>query len=243
MIPNRKSAISHINKHGVLLVYPVKNKLEIPSLWSCFYPRTKMRWEWTDDGDDKVAFIWHLRAELSDSKKVVYTKWFGGRATFISFSLFTALLSFVSQSDDPKGGLGEEARSILSVLEDDSPLPTKILRLECGLEGKYNEAKFNKGMRQLWAKLLIVGYGEVEEGGFPSLATGASKLLFEELWDESLKITIEERDKTIAKFIPANSPFTRHLSRWRDSQNKSLSYIATQSVKSISCMTINSEVK
>ncbi len=192
MIPNKKSAVSFINNKGMALVYPLKDKPEIPSLWSCFYPKSKMRWEWSEDGDDRVALIWHLRAELSNSKKVVYTKWFRGRATFISFPLFTALISRISKSANSQAELGADALTILRVLEEDSPLPMKLLRLESGLEGKHNGSPFNKGMRELWAKLLIVGFGEVAEGGFPSLAVGASKLLFEELWDKSLTLSKDE---------------------------------------------------
>ena len=214
MIPNKKSAISFINQHGALLAYPVKNKDNVPSIWKCFFPKTPMRWEWSEDGDDRVALIWHLRAELSNSNKVVYTKWFSGRATFISFKLFTALLKHVSSLENPLKNLSPEALNVYRVLEDDSPLPTKILRLESSLEGKSNEGKFNKAQRELWARLLIVGYGEVEEGGFPSLAVGASKLLFEELWDNSLLMSESEQNAIIDKFLPEGSAFHSHYTKW-----------------------------
>jgi hypothetical protein len=40
-------------------------------------------------------------------------------------------------------------------------------------------------MRPLWERMLVVGAGEAEEGGFPSLTVGATELLFEPLWTAS----------------------------------------------------------
>src|SRR5262245_39894917 len=90
----KKSAAIHaIQRHGMLLVFPIDNAREPKSLWSVFYPRAKMRWEWDENGDDRVSRLWHLREELSRSGRVVYGKWFRGRATFFSRDLFRALLS------------------------------------------------------------------------------------------------------------------------------------------------------
>src|SRR4051812_27586425 len=94
----KKKSIGAINKRGCLLVYPVNNKREPLSLWSELHPRTRMRWEWDDDGDSKVADLWHLREQLSRSREVVYSKWYQGRATLFSFECFVALLSFLRGS-------------------------------------------------------------------------------------------------------------------------------------------------
>ena len=92
---NQKSAISKINKKGVLLVFPINNKPEsvsLPSLWSEFFPKTKMKWEWDEKGDNYVFELWSLMKHLSASGEVVYSKWYQGRATFFSKELFTAML-------------------------------------------------------------------------------------------------------------------------------------------------------
>jgi hypothetical protein len=44
-----RSAISKVNQRGMLLVYPINNKKEPSSLWSEFYPRSEMRWEWDEN--------------------------------------------------------------------------------------------------------------------------------------------------------------------------------------------------
>ncbi len=208
-----RSAIKEINKHGALLVFPIKNKSEPLSLWKCFYPRSPMRWEWDEKGDNRVSTLWHLREELSRSRKVVYTKWYQGRATLFSFPVFTAILSEVSTRSLVTQGLSEEAQNIYRVLEEDSPLPTKELRALSELEGELNSSAFNKALRELWSRLLIVGFGEVEEGGFPSLAVGSTRVLFEELWDESLSLGDDERRVRLGKLLGVDSPFLKYYQR------------------------------
>ena len=72
----KREAIRSINKHGICLVYPLKGKDPLPSLWSDFFPRSNMDWAWDDDADERVNDLWILMKELSTSRKVVYSKWF-----------------------------------------------------------------------------------------------------------------------------------------------------------------------
>src|SRR5271167_90429 len=104
---SRKSAVSAINTAGALLVFPLDNRKEPASIWSHFFPRTPMRWEWDESGDNRVGDLWHLRSELSTTRKVVYTKWFRGRATYFSKELFTLLLR-VLNTESPETGLSQE---------------------------------------------------------------------------------------------------------------------------------------
>ncbi|MEZ4816204.1 MAG: hypothetical protein R3A80_13540 [Bdellovibrionota bacterium] len=183
---NKRSAISAINRHGILLVYPMKNKSDVLSLWSVFYPDEEMLWEWTDDGDDRVANLWHLRMKLSESTQVVYAKYFQGRATFFSREVFVALLCLMKTSEFKKKKLTHESKKIMQLLDQNSPISTKRIKKETDLKGKFFEATYMRALKVLWAKLLIVGFGEVDDGAFPSLAVGSSELLFEDLWKEAL---------------------------------------------------------
>lgn len=204
---NQKSAIAAINEMGVLLVFPMNNAKEPASLWSYFYPRSEMVWEWDEGGDDRVAKLWHLREQLSSSGKVVYTKWFQGRATFISKKLFTALLSFQVNTEDYRHGLSAEARELLSILEIESPISTKTLKKMSGLTGKQNESKYERVLKELWSRLLIVAYGEVDEGAFPSLAIGATRSIFEELWVEAQKLSSKEAFQIVNTYLAPRSKF------------------------------------
>ena len=123
---NQKSAVKKINDCGALLVFPINNNKVPASLWSEFYPRTKMRWEWDDGGDNKVGDLWFLMKKLSDSRLVVYSKWYQGRATFFSRELFTALLKN-TKPDYTGMTLSPVAKQLYECLEEDSPLSTARL--------------------------------------------------------------------------------------------------------------------
>lgn len=206
-----KSAVAKINRNGALLVYPVKNAAEPRSLWSEFFPKKEMRWEWTDDGDDGVAEMWHLMKRLSDSREVVYTKWYQGRATFFSRDLFTAMLRVRRKA--PDSGLCRDARKILNALEFESPLSTKELKRVTDLQGRFNEGDYSRAMKELFQRLLIVAFGEVDDGAFPSLAVGATKLLYEDLWMADL--SLDEAGLRIERHLPAGSRFRNFFERTR----------------------------
>ncbi len=66
-------------------------------------------------------------------------------------------------------------------------------------------------MSELWMRLLIVGYGERDDGAFPPLLVGASQLLFEDLWAESIMgVPKEGRDRVEAR-VPSASPFLKQF--------------------------------
>jgi hypothetical protein len=209
------NAVKYVDKHGVLLLFPIGNRPEPLSLWHCFFPGDEMRWEWSEDGDDRVALMWHLRAPLSQRDDVVYTKWYQGRATCLSLEAFRTLAAYIAPCAIEKLGLSFEARDVLEILEADSPLPTKRLRHDAGLEGKERQPVFDSVMRELWARLLIVGSGEVEEGGFPSLAVGASRLLYEDTWEEAREMSPEQREANVQRIFRVNPSLSRCFDRFQ----------------------------
>lgn len=213
---SRIQAIKRIEKHGLLLVYPVNNRAEPRSLWSEFFPDSEMRWEWDSAGDDRVAALWHLKTELSGSGQVVYAKWYRGRATFFSKSFFVDLLSDLGGASLDPRQLSAEARKILETLESDSPLSTKDLKLATDLRGKFFATTYERALRELWRRLLIVGFGEFEDGAFPSLAIGATRHLFEELWREALETDPATARGRVNDRFPAGSPVQKFLRQLRN---------------------------
>jgi hypothetical protein len=192
---NLNKACEAINKHGMLLVFPINNQKEPRSLWHEFYPRSEMRWVWDEDGDDRVMKMWFTMKKLSVDKRVVYSKWYQGRATFFSREVFTALRSYLSPDRE---NLSRQAQELLEILESDSPLSTKQLKKMSELQGKDNASIYNRAMKTLFEQLWIVGFGEVDDGAFPSLAVGATSLLYEDLYltdlskDQALKILMNK---------------------------------------------------
>ncbi|MES2855792.1 MAG: hypothetical protein V4692_08010 [Bdellovibrionota bacterium] len=210
---NLQTAIKHVNKRGMLLVFPQDNKKEPASLWYEFFPRTKMRWEWDESGDNRVGELWHLRERLSLSRKVIYAKWFRGRATLMAFDVFKAMLR-VSNPDLPQiDGLSFQAKEILDLLEEDSPLSTKQLKKMTGLQGKSFESTYQRALKELWDRCLIVAFGEVDEGAFPSLAIGATKTLFEDLYRDACSMEVEEGERILSDRLEVGSSFERYWQR------------------------------
>ena len=212
MIVKLKSAVSFINTRGALLVFPINNKKEPASLWSEFFPKSKMRWEWDSDGDDRVSDLWALMKKLSDSREVVYTKWYQGRATFFSRELFTAILRLSLENfETPK--LSPVAKNILDVLESDSPLSTKQLKQLTELRGKDNERFYNRGMKELFSQFLIVAFGEVDDGAFPSLAVGATSSLYEDLVNDARQLSGSKAQAIVNHYLPQQNLFRKQLDK------------------------------
>lgn len=210
--PDLASATLAVEQHGALLVYPVANRPDPRSLWSVFFPRTPMRWDWDETGDDRVVSLWRLREELARSHEVVYTKWLAGRATFFARDLFVAMLATYRATGALRRGLEPDARDVLAALESDSPQGTKRLRASAGLTGRVFQSAYARATRELFERLLIVGYGEVDEGAFPSLALAATRTLFEDLWEAAGELDPGAAERTIAARLPGGA-FTRQHRR------------------------------
>ena len=199
----RAKAVAAIKKRGALLVYPINNRKEPRSIWSELFPRTKMRWEWDDEGDSKVADLWHLREQLSRSRQVVYSKWYQGRATFFANDVFTHLVALFSGPVE----MGIESRLALEVLEADSPLSTKQLKAACELEGRLLEPTYNRALKPLWQRMKIVAFGEFEDSSFPSLGIAATRTIFEELYNEAANISREQAYSFLEGRLGVENPF------------------------------------
>ncbi len=201
----RKKAIQAINSRGCLLVYPLANRREPRSVWSELWPRSRMRWEWDTGGDDRVSQLWFLREQLSRSREVVYAKWFQNRATLFSFEVFVHLLAYL-RSDHAAQAMSPASRNILELLLADSPLSTKQLKAAAEFEGRLLEPSYNRAMKPLWQHLLVVGFGEFQDSSFPSLGIGASQLLFEEHWAESVTISPLKAEKFLRHKLGETNP-------------------------------------
>jgi len=211
---NQHAALTAVEEHGILLVYPITNRSQPNSLWHVLYPRSEMRWAWDQGADGRVVHLWHLRERLASSRAAVYAKWFRGRAVFLSRPLFVAMLAAArTPSRDALHALSRESLELLSLLEDDSPQSSKTLRREAGLTGRHNEAVWTRALRALWERLLIVGTGEVEDGAFPSLAIGSTRLIFEELWDEAQAGPNDAQRALLSRAFPPDSAFGKHWHR------------------------------
>lgn len=204
--------IAAINERGCLLVYPLENRKEPASLWSELYPRTKMRWEWDQDGDNRVAELWVLREELSRSEEVVYAKWFRNRATFFSKEVFVHLLAWLGSSQG-RVNLPRSSQEALDSFLQDSPQSTKIIKENLGWQGKMMESHYNRAMKPLWNYLFLVGYGEVQDSSFPSLNMAATQNLFEDLWLKSQELDAASAESFLRKKLGPDNLFFKYAQK------------------------------
>lgn len=207
---SQSKAIKAINRDGLILVFPIDNKKDPHSLWYELHPKTKMRWEWDESGDNRVAELWHLRGELSTTKKVVYTKWYRQRATYFSLDLFRACLRLQKEKEFL---MSRESRDILDALRSDSPLSTKQLKEAVNLQGRMLESLYNRSMKPLWDRFQIVAFGEFEDSSFPSLGIGATQTLFEDLWWEAEELSLDKAQATLDKHMPQGSLWRKYWDR------------------------------
>jgi hypothetical protein len=97
------------------------------------------------------------------------------------------------------------------LLEESSPQSTKVVRREAGLRGKQGERVWQRSLNELWAALLLVGTGEVDDGAFPSLEIGATRLIFEELWDEAAAMDREKAVSDVTARLEQEPVFLRYF--------------------------------
>ena len=81
------------------------------------------------------------------------------------------------------------------------------------LQGRDNEPLYTKATKELFQRFLIVAYGEVADGAFPSLAMGATRLLYEDLWTEAQQLSESEAMLIIDRFMPVGSSFRKHFEK------------------------------
>lgn len=205
----RQKIIKAIEDNGCLLVYPLDNRKEPKSIWSCLYPRTAMRWEWDESGDNRVGELWVLRTQLSESRDVVYAKWYRNRATFFSKEVFINLVAYLGSSLG-QVSLTRDSQEALDLLLTDSPQSTPTLKENLGLRGKFLEGQYNRTLKPLWNYLFLVGFGETEDSSYPSLNIGASASLFEELWVESRALPAEEAEAFLRQKLGEGNLFFKY---------------------------------
>lgn len=172
-----------------------------------------MIWDWNEDSDHRVGDMWQMMKRLSVCREVVYSKWYRGRATFFSHELFTALLCVRGTHQMKRHELSDTARILFEVLENNSPLSTKQLKMLTDLQGRANEGTYSRAMTELFTRLLIVGFGEVDDGAFPSLAVGATELIYEELWRAGAQLSPSKARSTVDRLLPTGSHFRRHFEK------------------------------
>ena len=108
-------------------------------------------------------------------------------------------------------------RLILEAVDVDSPLSTRQVKEACELQGRLNEPQFNKTTKYLWQNLCLIAFGEINDSSFPSLGYASPKILFEDLWVESQKISVAEAEKEIFRLLKSQPEVLKWLGKIKKS--------------------------
>jgi hypothetical protein len=76
-------------------------------------------------------------------------------------------------------------------------------------QGKFWESTYQKALKELWERLLIVGWGEKDDGAFPSLNMASTKLFFEDLWKDATLMTNLEAEEFVLEQIKSSPTMLR----------------------------------
>ncbi len=68
-------------------------------------------------------------------------------------------------------------------------------------------------MKELFQNFQIVGYGEVDDGAFPSLAVGATSNLYEDLCQAANDMSVEQARKIVDGAMPMGSSLRKFYDR------------------------------
>lgn len=208
-----EKSIEKINQKKLLLVFPITNKQDPPSLWFQLFPRVPMDWNWSEDGDNRVVQMWQLMKTLSDCRRVIYSKWYQNRATFFSNDFFTHMLAYQKHTLHSHIEWTSTEKLLLEILRNNSPMSTKELKAESGLKGKLFEAEYTRSLKKLFLHQYIVAYGEVEDGAFPSLAIGATETLYEEEWLAADAISLKDCELEMRRVAKSSAAFQNYFKK------------------------------
>lgn len=79
------------------------------------------------------------------------------------------------------------------------------------LQGKENERAYEKAIHELWSRMLVVAFGEIEDSSFPSLAVGATRVIFEDLWTEAFRKDPEDAGRLVEGALTKDNLFFKHF--------------------------------
>ena len=154
-VQTQDEALRFLNEAGLCLLFSARD-IELPSLWGalCGGDRPVPR----HHNDRELGLAWRWKDTLPVERAVLYGKHLRKKPVFISLELapfFYALSPNYGDlyqdylEDYRDGRLSIEAKSVYEVLLERGALPTSRLRLDAGLGGSSNAARFDRALAEL----------------------------------------------------------------------------------------------
>jgi len=161
-VTSETEALSFLNDVGLSLLFSDRT-IELPTLWGAICGRDRQVPVAHDDYE--LGLAWNWKDTLPIAGKVLYGKFLRKKPAFIALDLAPYFYALSPNYGDPTadylddyrdGRLPVESKQVYETLLEHGALPTSRLRLDAGLGGKGNAARFDRALADLQMDLRIV---------------------------------------------------------------------------------------
>jgi hypothetical protein len=161
-VTTEAQALSFLNDVGLCLLFSDRT-IELPTLWGaiCGYDRSVP----VAHDDHDLGLAWSWKDTLPVAGKVLYGKFLRKKPAFIALDLAPYFYALSPNYGDPAadyledyrdGRLPVESKQVYEALLEHGALPTSRLRLDAGLGGQGNAARFDRALADLQMDMRIV---------------------------------------------------------------------------------------
>jgi len=141
MIHTEAEALSFIQKHGFVTLFPVRGII-FPSLYGSTAGESK---------EEKFQKAWNCADNLAQQKRIYYGKLVQGQVTLISLEIFP----YIYKLQHSRKEIGETAKKMLDLLRRQGATSTTSLRKQLNLMGRDRKNIFTKALNQLQLDFAI----------------------------------------------------------------------------------------
>ena len=212
-----------VKELGFCLLFPGK-KLRLPSLVEAVEGRLLPDYNPRRDWSSEFLRVWKWKDELPRKRLAWYGKYFRGRGTFLApeFLAYFYRLEGTPGSDDDyarlyrDGRISADARLVCAELLEHGPLGSMELRYALKWEGKRGNQRFQRALRELQSRLVLVHWGtKAETKAWESAVYQFTPRAFPKAVRKASKLTVEDARRRIAaqyrRYRPQVTP--RELAR------------------------------
>jgi len=166
-VATARQALAFINEVGFCFAFKADHS-ELPCLWHAVAGTRQPIMPEHTHHDPSISFVWELKEKLPAERKVYYGRLLKHRPTMVSLAYlphFYVLSGRTGLKDEHmrdfgRGKISTVGRDIMDALAENSPQPTKGLKLATGLDRKSDRPEFDKAITELQEKMYLAKVAE-----------------------------------------------------------------------------------
>jgi hypothetical protein len=166
-IASARQALAFINDVGFCFAFKAEHS-ELPCLLHAVAGSGNPILSEHTHQDPAISFVWDMKEKLPGERKVYYGRLLKHRPTMVSLDYLPYFYVLSGRSgmrdehsrDFVRGRISAVGREIMDALVEQSPQPTKGLKLATGLDRKSDRALFDKAITELQEKMYLAKIAE-----------------------------------------------------------------------------------